>query len=380
MSIRDCESISFRIVQKSAYIRTKYFRISIIVFIFVLLIIFLMVSDSVINKISTHKLSSSCILCPFENTTFQTKAEIVHFSIFVSDNTHHHPINILFSFVHANSNLKLKNKLNRCISSLFNYATPALHLHILTDRSSLNSTIQVLEETAPLARTAVRVSLYDANIFMKPLQELIDSLKPHFSFKQGAYYSDGIFYISIGLFKVMTLNKIIIIDIDVKFLSDVKLLYDYFDKFPTEAMIGIAREQQPVYRHILNEYRRRHNGTKIGNPPPDGISGYNSGVLLLDLEKMRNSSLYSEIINNSSITLALIEKYKFKGHLGDQDFYTLLSFEYSYLFYTLPCIWNRQLCKWWKYHGYQNVFDLYYSCPGKVHLFHGNCNSAIPES
>ncbi|GFT03922.1 xyloside xylosyltransferase 1 [Nephila pilipes] len=280
----------------------------------------------------THKLSSSCILCPFKNTTFQTKAEIVHFSIFLSDNSQHRPINILFSFVHANSNPKLKSKLNRCISSLFNYATPALHLHILTDRSSLNSTIQVLEENAPLARTAVQISLYDVNVFMKPLQELINSLKPHFSFKQAG------------------------------------------------ALIGIAREQQPVYRHILHAYRRLHNGTRVGNPPPDGISGYNSGVLLLDLEKMRNSSLYSEIINNSSVTLTLIEKYKFKGHLGDQDFYTLISFEYSDLFYTLPCKWNRQLCKWWKYHGYQNVFDLYYSCPGKVHLFHGNCNSAIPES
>ncbi|GIY31485.1 xyloside xylosyltransferase 1 [Caerostris extrusa] len=125
---------------------------------------------------------------------------------------------------------------------------------------------------------------------MKPLEELVNSLIPHFSFKQGAYYSDGLFYISIGLYKVMNLKKIILIDADVKFLSDVKLLYKYFSEFPPEALIGIAREQQPVYRHILHEYRRHHNNTRLGNPPPNGVTGFNSGVLLLNLEK--NEALF----------------------------------------------------------------------------------------
>ncbi|GBM23559.1 Xyloside xylosyltransferase 1 [Araneus ventricosus] len=352
-----------------------------IVLIFVLLSIFILISDSFIGKIHSHKLPSSCILCPLKtNATYQTKAEILHFSIFLSRNVHHHPVDVLLFFVHASNNPRLKSKLNLCLSSLLNYATPALHLHILTDRASLNSTIEVLKNTAPLAKTAVQISLYDVNVFMTPLEELVNTLVPHFSFKPGAYYSDGLFYISIGLFKVMSLKRVIVIDADVKFLSDVKLLYDYFDKFPPEAIIGIAREQQPVYRHILHEYRRLHNSTKLGDPPPDGITGFNSGVLLLDLDKMRNSSSYLEIINNSSIVLELIKQYKFRGHLGDQDFYTLVSFEYSHLFYTLPCTWNRQLCQWWKYHGYQNVFNLYYSCAGKAHILHGNCNSVIPDS
>lgn len=225
-----------------------------------------------------------------------------------------------------------------------------------------------------------QVTLYDVNIIMKPLTGLINSLRPHFSYKQGAYYSDGLFYISIGLFKVMSLKKLILVDADVKFLDDVKALYSYFNNFSSNAVIGITREQQPVYRHVLNAYRRGHNATKIGNPPPDGISGFNSGVLLLDLHKMKNSSLYSNIVDNTSVILGLIEKYKFKGHLGDQDFYSLLSFEYAELFHLLPCTWNRQLCQWWRHHGYSNVFDLYYVCTGRIHLLHGNCNSVIEDS
>ncbi|KAF8774727.1 Xyloside xylosyltransferase 1 like protein [Argiope bruennichi] len=352
-----------------------------IILVFVLLSAFLLVNDSFVKKIKSHKLPGSCILCPLKrNTTYQTKAEILHFSIFLSRNVHHHPVDVLFFFVHANNNPRLKRKFNHCLSSLLKHATPALHLHILTDHASLNSAVEILKDSARLATTAIQVSLYDVNIFMTPLEELINTLVPHFSFKPGAYYSDGLFYISVGLFKVMNLKKVIVIDADVKFLSDIKLLYEYFDKFPSEAIIGIAREQQPVYRHILHEYRRLHNGTRLGDPPPDGITGFNSGVLLLDLDKMRNSSSYLDIINNSSIVLELIKQYKFRGHLGDQDFYTLVSFEYPDLFYILPCTWNRQLCKWWKYHGYQNIFDLYYSCPEKANILHGNCNSIIPDS
>ncbi|KAK7085267.1 Xyloside xylosyltransferase 1, partial [Halocaridina rubra] len=43
--------------------------------------------------------------------------------------------------------------------------------------------------------------------------------------------------------------------------------------------------------------------------------------------------------------------YSFQGHLGDQDLYTLIAFDYPELFYTLPCGWNRQLCEWWRNHG-----------------------------
>lgn len=224
-----------------------------------------------------------------------------------------------------------------------------------------------------------QISLYDVNVLLKPLKDLIDFIRPYFSFKQGAYYSDGLFYISIGLFKVMPLKKVIIVDADVKFLDDIQNLYRYFDEFPSEAIIGIAREQQPVYRHVLYEYRRLNINTSVGEPPPKGEPGFNSGVLLMDLEKMRRSKLYNDVLNDANIIFNLINKYRFKGHLGDQDFYTLISFEYPYLFYTLPCTWNRQLCQWWKRHGYKDVFDLYHSCNGTVSLLHGNCNSLIPD-
>lgn len=73
-----------------------------------------------------------------------------------------------------------------------------------------------------------------------------------------------------------------------------------------------------------------------------------------------------------------VSRYSFRGHLGDQDFYTLLGFEKPSLFHVLPCTWNRQLCQWWKDKGYENIFHKYFDCLGTVKIWHGNCDTPIP--
>ena len=125
--------------------------------------------------------------------------------------------------------------------------------------------------------------------------------------------------------------------------------------------------------------RAKNDKTLIGDPPPNGLTGFNSGTILLDLKAMRDSVVYNRYIDNIQYLKKLIQKYNFKGHLGDQDFFTLLSFDHMDLFYTLPCQWNRQLCQWWKNDGYKNVFDSYFNCTPPYHILHGNCDSPIPS-
>lgn len=73
------------------------------------------------------------------------------------------------------------------------------------------------------------------------------------------------------------------------------------------------------------------------------------------------------------------QHYGFHGHLGDQDLYTLIALDHPEVFYTLPCGWNRQLCVWWRDHGYKNVFDEYFTCDEELKIIHGNCKTPIPE-
>uniref|UniRef100_A0A452HZX2 Xyloside xylosyltransferase 1 n=1 Tax=Gopherus agassizii TaxID=38772 RepID=A0A452HZX2_9SAUR len=134
----------------------------------------------------------------------------------------------------------------------------------------------------------------------------------------------------------------------------------------------------PFSRHTFWQFRRENPQTKVGEPPPDGLPGFNSGVMLLNLEAMRQSQLYNQLLEPDMVR-QLTEKYHFKGHLGDQDFFTMIGMEHPELFHVLHCTWNRQLCSWWREHGYSDVFDQYFRCEGQVRIYHGNCNTPIPE-
>ncbi|XP_025067280.1 xyloside xylosyltransferase 1 [Alligator sinensis] len=205
-------------------------------------------------------------------------------------------------------------------------------------------------------------------------------MQKHFSAGSGAYYSDSIFFLSVAMHRIMPeeIHRVIQVDLDLKYKANIRDLFEEFDKFPPGAVIGIDREMQPVSRHTFWQYRRENPRTKVGDPPPDGLPGFNSGVLLLDLEAMRRSPLYNRLLEPAALQ-ELTEKYHFKGHLGDQDFFTLVGMEHPELFHVLDCTWNRQLCTWWKDHGYSDVFHHYYACEGPVKIYHGNCNTPIPD-
>lgn len=175
------------------------------------------------------------------------------------------------------------------------------------------------------------------------------------------------------------------------FRTDAKSLFDQFRHFDEEHLFGLAPELTPVYRHTLYKYRAKNPLTLLGTPyyphagsfssyrrPRHGYPGLNSGVVLMDFERMRSSKFYAENLEREQVE-RLVEKYHFRGHLGDQDFYTLLGFEFPSLVYRLDCAYNRQLCTWWKDHGYSDVFDTFFHCEGRIRVYHGNCNTRIPE-
>uniref|UniRef100_A0A8C6YW43 Xyloside xylosyltransferase 1 n=1 Tax=Nothoprocta perdicaria TaxID=30464 RepID=A0A8C6YW43_NOTPE len=230
------------------------------------------------------------------------------------------------------------------------------------------------------SRSLCLVIFHDVDVLTEQLLPVVEAMQRHFSAGQGTYYSDAIFFLSVAMHRIMPkeITRIIQVDLDVKYKANIRDLFEEFDKFKEGAVIGIAREMQPVYRHTFWQYRRENPNTKVGEPPPDGLPGFNSGVLLLDLEAMRQSKLYNQLLEPATVQ-KLTEKYHFKGHLGDQDFFTMIGMEHPELFHVLDCTWNRQLCTWWKDHGYSDVFDQYFQCEGEVKIYHGNCNTPIPE-
>ncbi|KAK3597801.1 hypothetical protein CHS0354_006171 [Potamilus streckersoni] len=286
---------------------------------------------------------------------------------------------VIITFTNAANNYGLQEKFRITVKSLFRFSSVPINLYILGDEQSKTIVSDILRDVVTNPLDKMELLHLDINNLTKKVHNIVQEMQKHFSYKPGAYFSDALFFFSIASHVVLPdLDRVIMLDADLKFNADIKQLWNLFEKFSNKCIIGIARENQPVYRHTFHMYRNANIRTRVGDPPPDGLTGFNSGVLLLDLDKMRQSKVYNSVLKSGEIE-KLTQKYMFKGHLGDQDFFTLLSMEYEDLFYVLPCTWNRQLCQWWKNHGYESVFDLYFRCEGHINIYHGNCNTPIPK-
>ncbi|CAF0746343.1 unnamed protein product [Rotaria sordida] len=289
-------------------------------------------------------------------------------------------IDIAFTVKNLSTDQRLQLNFFTFITSLFQHTSKDnLRLHVIGDSDShhfVNQTLQNLHYNH-------QINKFNIDDLASKYEKLISPLIKHFS-SGHTYYKDPLFFLSPFLHQILpeNISRVIMLDIDLRFDNDIQELYKLFNQFNQSQILGIARENQPIYRHLLWLYRQENPHTNIGNPPPYGITGFNSGVLLLNLNKIRQSSLFNNYLKNSYLIEQLIHKYHFNhSHLGDQDFYTLLSFEHNDLFFILPCSWNRQLCTWWKGKGYDDVWDNYFNCNNEqnISLYHGNCNTPMPN-
>ncbi|XP_031570277.1 xyloside xylosyltransferase 1-like [Actinia tenebrosa] len=285
--------------------------------------------------------------------------------------------NILLTLVNMAPSSDLATGMRKCLKSICRHSSIKITVHVVVDDIG-EMVVQDFFKTMKGKCRESEVVYHNVGSLTRQLQPITKVLQESFSSAR-SYYNNPIFFISTALYKIFPpkLTKIIMLDVDMRFFSDIKLLFDMFKNFKESTIMGLAREQSPVYHHILYRYRQTHKDTLLGEPPPNGITGFNSGVVLLNLEQMRKSATYNNVLNSKHIK-ELTDKYQFQGHLGDQDFFTLLSFEYPELFYILPCSWNRQLCLFWKENGYNEIFDLYNNCSQPIHVYHGNCRAEIP--
>ncbi|KAM6921390.1 xyloside xylosyltransferase 1 isoform 1-T1 [Xenentodon cancila] len=290
----------------------------------------------------------------------------------------------LMMFTKVDKSRSLQDKFRVAVMSMVKHARfmegEVLVLHFVSDQASQALGQRMLQEFLQDATFKYEVTFHDVVELTQMLFPVVEAMQKYFSAGSGAYYSDSIFFLSVAMHHIMpdSLTQIVQLDLDLKYRTNIRNLFQEFDKFPPGAVIGIIREMQPVYRHTFWQYRKENPQTKVGDPPPDGLPGFNSGVMLLDLSAMRASVLYNQLLQPTNVA-KLADQYRFRGHLGDQDFFTMIGMEHPELFYSLACGWNRQLCTWWRDHGYGDVFQLYYRCDGPVYIYHGNCNSPIPH-
>jgi len=168
-----------------------------------------------------------------------------------------------------------------------------------------------------------------------------------------------------------SLQKIIVMDADLEFRIDVMDLYKKFKEMNSSQIIGVGFDLTPHYYRLLAPFRSAHPESTAGMP---GNQGFNTGVVLYDLAKMRQSQDYLEELDIDRMK-EIKDYHSFLGTVGDQDWLTLVGFSKPWLFYPLGCEYNRQNNR--MYHTLlkmftEEEFERWHHCDKETKILHNN--------
>ncbi|XP_037060913.1 LARGE xylosyl- and glucuronyltransferase 2 isoform X4 [Peromyscus leucopus] len=232
-----------------------------------------------------------------------------------------------------------------------------LHLHLVTDAVARN----ILET---LFRTwmvpAVVIRFYDA-----------EELKPLISWIPNTHYSGlyGLMKLVLPSILPLSLARVIVLDTDVTFSSDIAELWALFAHFSGEtpatlpwsapspaypgSCCGLARSPHlqaapscpPLPDKQVVGLVENQSDWYLGNlwknhrPWPALGRGFNTGVILLWLDRLRQTGweqMWTLMAKRELLTLTATS-------LADQDVFNAVIKEHPELVHPLPCVWNVQL-------------------------------------
>lgn len=267
-------------------------------------------------------------------------------------------------------------KLERNLRSLLDFSSGnPLHFIIITDKESLQSVSTFLSQFVGkyVATTVIKSSKWRKkrlfpklvfefvnieNIIVKD-QAFFNAMKNR-SMTQDMKYNADLFYISPLYHKAFTsLSKIIFLDSsDLHFYDDILLLQEQFNHMDRQ-VIGVGLDLSPHYRNMVTDLAG-NTWTSLGLPGPR--QGLNTGVVLFNLDKMRESKEIAMFVQPDKVG-QLLDRYGLsRMSLGDQDWLTCLAWDQPHLFYILPCQFNRQTDLMYLREGWEEVFDDYHHC------------------
>lgn len=202
--------------------------------------------------------------------------------------------------------------------SILFYRRNPLHFHLLAD-SVAQIVLQKLFQTWSIPQ--VDVSFY-----------LADSVVPDVSWIPNKHYSGVYGLMKLTLPKVLpsSLQRVIVLDTDVTFATDIAELWKIFSQLREKQAIGLVENQSDWY---LGKLWKNHR------PWPALGRGYNTGVILLELGKLRKmgwGQLWRLVAEKDLTTLL-------STSLADQDIFNAIIKTHPDLVYNLPCQWNVQL-------------------------------------
>ena len=300
---------------------------------------------------SKHSQVRQVVFC---SPTFENLPDVRHFPNFITIG-----LTVIASKDTETITEEFAYKMSMNVRSLLTHSSgDPLHFVIITDQKSITQAAKILNIllgqylsegviTTDWRRMKgmprLRVSFVDVNDIIQTDVMFFEAMKNN-SLQANipnASYTESLFYIAPIYHKAFTgLKRIIFLDSkDLEFRSDIGLLEKQFNKMAPTALIGIGPDLTPHYRIVLTDYIAQHPNTTLGLP--GASQGYNSGVVLYQLERMRRSSQYNKYTTVDGVG-DLMTKYSYRMFLAEQDWLTNLGFTHPSMIYNLPCQFNRQ--------------------------------------
>lgn len=165
-----------------------------------------------------------------------------------------HRYHALMMFTKVDKSRSLQDKFRVAMLSMVKHGRflegEVLVLHFVSDQASKELGETMLQELLLDATFKYEVSFHDVAALTQKLFPIVEAMQKHFSAGSGAYYSDAIFFLSVAMHHIMpeSLTRIVQLDLDLKYRTNIRDLFLEFNRFPPGAVIGITREMQPVYR------------------------------------------------------------------------------------------------------------------------------------
>ncbi|CAH8662529.1 hypothetical protein MS3_00003357 [Schistosoma haematobium] len=125
-----------------------------------------------------------------------------------------------------------------------------------------------------------------------------------------------------------SVKQVIVLDTCLLLNTDINELWDHFRYFKSSHILGVTMEQNPEFEVVMKSLIRGWRGY-----------GYNSGVVLMDLAKLR-SAAWNHLWMSAIKFVMKATRYL---SAGEQGVINLIMFRNNETFYKIPCEWNIQL-------------------------------------
>uniref|UniRef100_A0A3Q1GES4 Glucoside xylosyltransferase 1 n=1 Tax=Acanthochromis polyacanthus TaxID=80966 RepID=A0A3Q1GES4_9TELE len=209
------------------------------------------------------------------------------------------------------------------IKSAVLFSIKRLYLHIFAEDQLHASFMEALESWPGFIRSRFNYTVYSISFPSENAAEWKKLFKP--------CASQRLFLPLI----LKDVDSIVYVDSDILFLQPVDQLWDFLSQFNSSQLAAMAPEHEEPRIAWYNRFARH---------PFYGRTGINSGVMLMNMTRMRSTFFKNDMtsvgLRWEELLMPLLQKYKLNITWGDQDLLNIIFHYNPESFLEFPCQWN----------------------------------------